>query len=638
MLRDVSILSRPATRTLLIWLGLCFLPAVNAIAQRELHWDSLEVTARLNADGTLDVAETQTIVFTGDWNGGERKFNIRPRQRLSLTGVYRGGPGGWQALTEDSSLDDVDEYGWADERTLRWRSRRASDPPFAATTIRYELRYVLSGILLKEDERYRLDHDFAFADRTGTIERFALRLTVDPAWQPMSELRPLYTAGPLAADTSFVLTLPLHYTGLGIPAALDLARAPAIVGGVWTVLGVTTLAVLWFFVREQRYGRFAPLPQPVDEPWLREHILKYPAEVVAAAWDENVGTAEVVALIARMVGDGKLESSVGTGASMTLRLKVDRSTLQGHERTLVEKLFFDGRTETSTSAVRAHYRAAGFNPAGEIEPELQTAVDRTLSAGRAPRRFKAIAAVLFALGTGLLVVRGFQGYPIVALPMMAIVVLAVIGWIAGHQFRAYLDWGRGAALLCLIPALAIAASVSLYLWFYAGTGAVELDRFSVLGIVAIAIACVHSTINSLKSRRSREAIAFRKALTAGRAFFIQELGKERPALSDEWYPWMLAFELGKQVDAWSTQRAGGETRGRSSASSAATSASSEAQWTGFGGGKSGGGGGGASWQAAAGGMAAAVSPPSSSGSGGSSRSSGGSSSGGSSGGGGGGGW
>ncbi len=374
------------------------------------------------------------------------------------------------------------------------------------------------------------------------------------------------------------------------------------------------------------------------EPWLREHILKYPAEVVAAAWDENVGTAEVVALIARMVGDGKLESSVGTSASMTLRLKVDRSTLQGHERTLVEKLFFDGRTETSTSAVRAHYRAAGFNPAGEIEPELQAAVDRTLSAGRAPRRFKAIAAVLFALGTGLLVVRGFQGYPIVALPMMAIVVLAVIGWIAGHQFRAYLDWGRGAALLCLIPALAIAASVSLYLWFYAGTGAVELDRFSVLGIVAIAIACVHSTINSLKSRRSREAIAFRKALTAGRAFFIQELGKERPALSDEWYPWMLAFELGKQVDAWSTQRAGSETRGRSSASSAATSASSEAQWTGFGGGKSGGGGGGASWQAAAGGMAAAVSPPSSSGSGGSSRSSGGSSSGGSSGGGGGGGW
>jgi Predicted membrane protein (DUF2207) N-terminal domain len=630
-------------RTVLVWLGLCYLPAVSAFAQRELHWSNLEVSAHLNADGTLNVAETQTIVFTGDWNGGERKFNIRPRQQVSLTGVYRGGPGGWQALTEDSSLDDVDEYAWTDERTLRWRSRRSSDPPFAATSIRYELRYVLSGILLKEDERYRLDHDFAFPDRSGTIERFALRLTVDPAWQPLAELRPLYTAGPLAPDTSFVLPLPLHYAGLGVPVALDLTRSPEIVNGVAAVLGVTMLAVLWFFVREQRYGRFTPLTQQVDEPWLREHILKYPAEVVAAAWDENVGTAEVVALIARMVSDGKLESSVGKGtgksASMTLRLKVDRSTLQGHERTLVEKLFFDGRSETSTSEVRAHYRAAGFNPASEIQPELQAAVDSMLLAGRSPRRFKAISFVLFALGTGLLVVRWFQGYPIAVALTLAMVVLAGIGWIAGGQFRAYLEWGRGAAWLCLIPALTIAVGVSLYLWFYAGTGAVELDSFSIFGIVAVALSCVHSAINSLKSRRSREAIAFRKALTAGRAFFIQELRKERPALSDEWYPWVLAFELGKQADAWSTERAGSDTpfgRG-SSGSSQSTASSSEERWTGFGGGRSGGAGGGASWQAAASGMAASVSPPSSSGSSGSS-SSGGSSSGGSSGGGGGGGW
>ena len=143
--------------------------------------------------------------------------------------------------------------------------------------------------------------------------------------------------------------------------------------------------------------------------------------------------------------------------------------------------------------------------------------------------------------------------------MLAMVVLTGIGWIAGHQFRAYLEWGRGAALLCLIPALTIAIGVALYLWFYAGTGAIELDSFTVFGIVAVALACIHSTINALKSRRSREAIAFRKALTAGRAFFIEELRKERPALRDEWYPWLLAFELGKQVDAWSTQRAGSDS-------------------------------------------------------------------------------
>lgn len=54
-----------------------------ALAQRELHWDSVEVDATLDATGTLHVAETQTMVFTGAWNGGERRFDVRPRQRLA---------------------------------------------------------------------------------------------------------------------------------------------------------------------------------------------------------------------------------------------------------------------------------------------------------------------------------------------------------------------------------------------------------------------------------------------------------------------------------------------------------------------------------------------------------------------------
>ncbi len=161
-------------------------------------------------------------------------------------------------------------------------------------------------------------------------------------------------------------------------------------------------------------------------------------------------------------------------------------------------------------------------------------------------------------------------------------------------------------------------------------------------LVAVALACIHSVINALKSRRSREAIAFRKALAAGRAFFVKELRKEQPALRDEWYPWLLAFELGKQVDEWSTGRAstGAQSSGSPFGSSHSTShspSSSSGRWTGFGGGRSGGAGGGASWQAAASGMAASVAAPSSSRSSGSSSSSGGSSSS-SSGGGGGGGW
>jgi hypothetical protein len=624
-----------------------------ALAQRELHWDRLEVVAHLDAAGTLHVAETQTMVFTGDWNGGERRFTLHPRHTLRFTGIARSDGGDWRALTEDSSIDDVDEFAWTDRTTLRWRSRLPSGPPFDGTVIRYELRYELSGILLKDGDQYTLDHDFAFRDRDGPINQFLLRLTLDPAWQSTIDVRDEYAAGPLPPGQTFVLTLPLHYSGAGSPSTLDLTRPPEIVLGVSVVLGMATLGLLWFFVREYTYGRFVPLDTtPIDEAWLREHILEYPAEVVGAAWDEGVGPPEVVALIARMVNDGTLESSVGKKsgkvAPMTLRLKVDRSTLQGHERSLVDGLFFDDRTETSTTLVKAHYRTKGFNPAAVIHRELQEAVAQMLPAGDAPRRIKGLTAAIVLASLGFAVVAWFRGHfepTSSAILTIALLVVAGIGWAAGLEFRGRLHWGPRQAVACLAPALAIALGVAAYLWFYAGTGRVDLDGMTVLAIVLLAVALTHASITALKSRQRRQGMALRKRLAAGREFFISELRKAQPALRDEWYPWLVAFGLAKQMDDWSAKRPGStSTTSRSadvttshSSTTTSSSSSSSQNWTGFGGGHSGGAGGGASWQAAASSMAAGVSPPSSKGSGGSGGG-GGSSGGGSSGGGGGGGW
>jgi len=136
------------------------LPGV-ALAQRQLHWDRLNVEARLDAAGSLHVTETHAMVFTGAWNGGERKFNIRPQQRLTFTRISRLSGPGPRDLHEDRSLLNVDDYAWTDARTLRWRSRLSTDPPFAGTAITYALEYQLSGILVKDGDRYVLDHDFA---------------------------------------------------------------------------------------------------------------------------------------------------------------------------------------------------------------------------------------------------------------------------------------------------------------------------------------------------------------------------------------------------------------------------------------------------------------------------------------------
>ena len=102
-----------------------------AHAQRELYWDRLDVEAHLQSTGVLGVTEVHTMVFTGEWNGGERRFNLRPRQRLTFIGIARTDASGTALpLDERPSLGNVDDYAWVTPTTLRWRARRPSDAPF----------------------------------------------------------------------------------------------------------------------------------------------------------------------------------------------------------------------------------------------------------------------------------------------------------------------------------------------------------------------------------------------------------------------------------------------------------------------------------------------------------------------------
>jgi uncharacterized membrane protein YgcG len=613
-------------------------------AQRALFWDALDVEATLDADGALHVLERQSFVFSGDYNGGERSFNLRPRQRLaleSLTRVDDANPSEAIVLNEDADLDDVNEYAFTDRTTLRWRSRLPSDPPFEQTRIRYDLRYTLSRILQKKGDDYVLDHDFAFPDRDGAISHFRLRLTLDPVWQAAVQLRDQYEAGPLPPGESFVLTMPMRYTGSGTPQSDDGRPPREIQYAVALLGGVFALSLIGWYVREQRLGRFEPVRSDhVTPEWIAQHIVAHPAELVGAAWDDSVGREEVVALLARMTGEGTLTSEIGGGADMALRLNVDRGELDDYERALVDGLFFDGRTSTSTGDVKAHYKSRGFDPAAIIRPGLEARLAAFLPKGTKPRASRWVSAALFFLAVGLLVASGVGNdweTPAPIVVGVAAIVLAGLLQIPGSIYNSRVDWGVLAAALCFLPVALLVAGVGVFLWWWAGTGAVELSNLMLAAVVTMAVWSIRTGVNGMKSTQNRETIAFRKLLTAGRQFFARELTRERPALRDEWYPWVLAFGLSKQADAWSVVHASDSTRSRTwhGTSSGSTSTTSESAgpsvWTG-GGGRSGGAGASAGWAAAAAGMAAGVSAPSSS------SSSGGSSSGGSSGGGGGGGW
>jgi uncharacterized membrane protein YgcG len=611
-------------------------------AQRRLSWDALDVEARLDADGVLQVTEIQSMLFTGDWNGGERVFNLRPRQRLTFDRIERLGGSAPIPLARDSSLDDVDEYAFTDRVTLRWRSRMPADPPFARTRLAYALHYQLTGILRQDGDTYTLDHDFAFPDRDGDIQRYTLRLTLDPVWRPVEPVRESYAAGPLLAGDGFVLTIPMRYTGAGTPEAIDVSRTPEIKAAVGAIVGFTALGVLWLFIRERSLGRFEPVVAgQVDRGWIERHILSQPAEVIGAAWDEHTGADEVVALIARMTSEGKLESTAGDAGSMTLRLLVDRHTLTGQEWALVNGLFFDGRTVVSTHEIKAHYRDAGFNPAALIEPEIQPKVSSLLPAGDAPRIWGWINVVFFFAGGGLLALTAFREHDPLEAVMVAAFAFVFIGVILqfpSYLFRSQIDWGIRAAVYCVLPVLLVALGAAAFLWYVVGSYRVELSPMMVGAIAALALGITQASMNGMKSRRGRAALAFRKKLAAAREYFRQELEKPIPALRDDWYPWLLAFGLGHEVDRWSTSRSSTDAADRwRHESSSSTGSSSDARggggWTG-GGGRSGGAGASGSWAAAASGMAAGVAAPSSSSSGGGSSSS----SGGSSGGGGGGGW
>jgi hypothetical protein len=618
--------------------------ATTAGAARSLHWNELSVRARLDADGVLHVEEKQAIVFDGDWNGGERRFRLGTGQELTFEGMDRvDAETGERVPLTAGSTGFLDHYEWHDARTLRWRSREMDAPPFRNQEIVYVLRYRLSGVLEQRLSGYDLDHDFAFPERDGVIGRFVLDLEIDPVWRADDASALHADVQDLPPGQGHVVKLDLRYLGSGRPAGVD--AWTSLIGQLTRgALVALPLLALWrFFRSESRNGRFAPLPvEDVDTAWLEQNVLSQPPEVVGAAWDESVGAPEVAAVLARMVGEGKLESRVVSPAGrgkpeLELRLRVDREALPDHERSLVNKLFFAGDT-TSTAKVREHYKKTGFDPTTAIRPDVSKAVEAYLERrdDAAPRPARG-AGWLFLAGIALIALGrpGQEQLPYLMIGFFASVFSAVIAFVTSQLWKERVHWGRLHAAIFLIPASLPLVAAAVILRFPEAAGRRGLLH---AGFAAIATCLFMAVVNAARSPRGPRATAFRKRLAAARERFRRELRKPAPALKDEWFPYLVAFGLERDAGRWfgafggaSASAVGSSIGGGTPVSSTATGGRS-ATWTG-GGGAFGGAGASGAWAAAATGLAAGVaSPGSGSGSGG------GGGGGGRSGGGGGGGW
>ncbi|HLN57383.1 MAG TPA: hypothetical protein VK416_02425, partial [Thermoanaerobaculia bacterium] len=596
----------------------CFLFAVllapeALFAEKSLFWRRMDVAARLDAQGVLHVAERQAIVFTGDWNGGERKFRIQPGQRLRFTGISRQDEAGQMQPLAQGNLSDVDHYAFTDPTTLRWRSRLASDPPFEKTEILYELDYELSGILLKEGGTYVLDHDFAFPDRSGRIEAFALDLTLDPAWKARAPMPSRLERGQLAPGAGVVVRMELEHTGGAKPSAVRHGTSRAEQLGLFLLfLGAVVVLAGAFYRREAGLGRFAPLPpgETIDAAWLERKIFTLRPEEVGALWDETIGAPEVAAVLARLAAEKKIVSSA-EGKKLKMRLSVPLSSLEGYEKNLLEALFFNGRQETDTDAIRAHYRSSGFDPASKIKPDLEKRLSVHADFGdRSPRPRRWPTLVLLFPGLALMalatVFGGADGGAIVG----AVIVYGILWGIA--TVPAYF-WQKRMHNF-LLPALGFLWLPAVLLYFsYRGMASLaQTAPLFLVGLLMFKLAIVNNLFNVARTRNGPHRIARRKTLVAAREFFKRELEEPRPRLEDGWFPYIVAFGLSSGVERWFRAYGGEQAAVASRAAGTSLSGGSSSPsggWTG-GGGSFGGAGASASWATAAGALAAGVSAPS----------------------------
>jgi uncharacterized membrane protein YgcG len=630
-----------------------------AHAQRELSWDALTVDATVKADGSLHVIEEQRMVFDGDWNGGERVFRLGPRQRIELLGIERIDPASGERRTvQPGSLDTVDRWAWTDGTTLRWRSRLPTDPPFDGERITYRIGYRLTGVLLPQgDDVYLLDHDFAFADREGPIRRFQLNLTVEPPFEAAdSEQVPANVElRNLRPGTSVPRTVRLRYLGEGAPAAA--APPPPSLALRGTALAVLLSALglaLALFVRgETAKGRFwGGLPaEPVDRAWLERELLSLPPEVVGAIWDRKVGSAEVSAVLARLVAEGKLATEVvetdakGRAKEMRLTQLAHLSELDPRDRPLVRAILFQGRRTVTTTELREHYKTEGFRPVDLVKDRIEERVSAVLGDESAARmRFpgRSLGLILLALVPGLLVagrvvVGDGLNVPLILSSVVVAFFLIIPAALAARKQVVHL--GRATRNM-LLPT---AGLLLLVLWILfapaSWPGAQQTPGAVVLFVLlALILAAGLVPLWLARSRETPEAIRIRQRFVRAREHLKAQLARPEPDLDDAWFPYLLAFGLSKAMGRWSDEFGGevspdagyvGSTAFTGSGSSGGGGFSSGG-WTG-GGSAFGGAGAASSWAAATSSMTSGVAPPSSS-------SGGGGGGGSSSGGGGGGGW
>lgn len=356
----------------------------SSASARDLSWNELDVYATLDAQGVLHVSETHVMLFNGDWNGGERTFDVREGQKLQVERVTRIDDATHRRIElVRGSLATVDHWDFFGPTTIRWRSRYGHDPVFENTTLTYVIDYTIANVLAQSlDGSYRLDHDFAFPGRPGEIRRFRLNLGVDATWRVIKGAPVSITTGPLQPGEKYVVHAEMTGGALAKPSVMNIAAS--LTNLLWRLIMIATTAFIigawWlrFLSRERADGRFTPLQLDIiNRVWLEQNSHILIPEVASALFHGKVSEDAVSATLAKLTDRGAIATSTSAGNVLHLQMRQPFEEFRGYERDLIQALFL-GHTETDTIAIREYYASSGFRPANVIRAGVTEAVEKLL--------------------------------------------------------------------------------------------------------------------------------------------------------------------------------------------------------------------------------------------------------------------
>jgi len=118
----------------------------------------------------------------------------------------------------------------------------------------------------------------------------------------------------------------------------------------------------------------------------------------------------------------------------------------------------------------------------------------------------------------------------------------------GYRYRCRSDYLYARSLLVhLFPLLTVVLFIVLSF--------IGISTLLTFGLFILYLGVIVISFHFARCRDSLEGVALCRNLVAARRYFKKQLNRNNPALKDEWFPYLLAFGLGPNIDAW-TERFG----------------------------------------------------------------------------------